>query len=442
MRPANLSNRFIERLAGEASGAPRATDHERRGTRAEPSQAARGWRRRPCAVTGEASCRAGTIIFVGFWHSTPTVRFETPQTSIVRAVQTFYLILYLFFCRLRKTLAARLAEIDEIVSEFDRVSERIEELRQLIEVSIAKVRTLYVFGENEDENVKALEKEVSDLVERTKTFTEESRKRYGGSAPADVAQELSALELSSEALAAAMEEKEREWKRARTARFEYATDVDDVQTWLRAAELTARERTLPPEPYRERIVATRQEIPSVADRVERLTRNARAIVEGSRDASERQLVQSTVTALSEQFSSVCSELEARQAAVEDACDAVARFLALLEKVLLWVETQRAFLARPLPLADLQEVQQKQTEYGVGIPISEVIVLKKWVGFNVICFVTERAQELQAASQKSSGYGERDRSNREGHESRGFALQIGGGRERDRRCRKEIGEDGP
>lgn len=274
---------------------------------------------------------------------------------------------------MRQTLAARLAEIDEIVSEFDRVSERIEELRQLIEVSIAKVRTLYVFGEDEDESVNALQKDVSDLVERTKTFTEESRKRYGGSAPADVAQELSALELSSEALAAAMEEKEREWKRARTARYEYAADLDDLQTWLRAAELTARDRTLPPEPYREKIVATRQEVPNIADRVERLTRNARAIVEGSRDAAERQLVQSTMTAITEQFSAVCSELESRQAAVEDACDAVARFLALLEKVLLWVETQRAFLARPLPLADLQEVQQKQTEYGVCIQFKTIFI---------------------------------------------------------------------
>ncbi|KAI5642762.1 spectrin repeat domain-containing protein [Phthorimaea operculella] len=265
--------------------------------------------------------------------------------------------------KLRETIAARLAEIDEIVSEFDRVSEKIDELRQQIEVCIAKVKTFYVFGEDETDSVRALAKEVSDLVERTKTFTEESRKRYGGSAPADVAQELSALELSSEALAAAMEEKEREWKRARTARTDYAADVEHVQAWIRAAELTARDRTLPPEPYRERLVATRQEVPNIADRVERLTRNARAIVEGSRDAGERQLVQSTVTALSEQFASICSELEARQAAVEDACDAVARFLGLLEKVLLWVETQRAFLARPLPLADLQEAQQKQTEYG-------------------------------------------------------------------------------
>lgn len=276
---------------------------------------------------------------------------------------------------MRQTIAARLAEIDKIVSEFDRVSEKIDELRQLIEVSIAKVKTFYVFGEDETEGVRALTKEVSDLVERTKNFTDESRKRYGGSAPADVAQELSALELSSEALAAAMEEKEREWKRARTARSEYATDVEDVQAWIKAAELTARDRTSPPEPYRERLVATRSEVPNVADRVERLTRNARAIVEGSRDAGERQLVQSTVSALTEQFAAVCSELEARQAAIEDACDAVARFLTLLEKVLLWVETQRAFLARPLPLADLQEAQQKQTEYGVRHRITVSVCLK-------------------------------------------------------------------
>lgn len=265
---------------------------------------------------------------------------------------------------MRQTLAARLAEIDEIVSEFDRVSEKIEQLRQQIEVYIAKVGTFYVFGEDNEPEVRDLANQVSDLVRKIKSFTEESRKRYGGSAPPDAGQELAALELSAEALAAAMEEKEREWKRARTARSEYATDVESVQAWVRSAEITARERTLSPEPYRERLVAKRAEIPAVADRVERLTRNARAIVEGSRDPAERQLIQSTVTALTDQFAAVCSELEARQAVVEDACDAVARFLALLEKVLLWVETQRAFLARPLPLADLQEAQQKQTEYGV------------------------------------------------------------------------------
>lgn len=265
---------------------------------------------------------------------------------------------------MRQTIAARLAEIDEIVSEFDRVSEKIEQLRQQIEVYIAKVGTFYVFGEDNEGEVRDLAKQVSDLVGRTKNFTEESRKRYGGSAPADVAQELSSLELSAEALGAAMEEKEREWKRARTSRSEYASDVESVQAWIRGAEVTARDRTLPPEPYKERLVATRAEIPAISDRVERLTRNARAIVEGSRDSGERQLIQSTVSALTEQFSAICSELEARQAAVEDACDSVSRFLALLEKVLLWVETQRAFLARPLPLADLQEAQQKQTEYGV------------------------------------------------------------------------------
>lgn len=266
---------------------------------------------------------------------------------------------------MRQTIAARLAEINNIVSEFDRVSEKIEEFRQEIEVSGAKVKTFYVFGENEEDRLQELSKEVSDLVKRTKYFTGDSRKSYSGSAPADLTQELSALELSSEALAAAMEEKEREWKRARTSRSEYASDAGDVESWIRAAELTARDRTLPPQPYKEKLVATRSEIPAIADRLERLTRNAKSIVEGSRDASERQQVQATVNALSEQFSAVCSELEARQTVVEDACDAVGRFLTLLEKVLLWVETQRAFLARPLPLADLQEVQQKLTEYGVN-----------------------------------------------------------------------------
>lgn len=293
---------------------------------------------------------------------------------------------------------------------------------------------MYGDGQEAADGVRRLADETAELCGRTSRFSQDTR---AARATADVAQQLSALELAAEGLAAAMQEKEREFKRARTARSEYGDDADAVQAWVRAAELTARDRALPPAAYRERLVAARSEAPAVEDRLARLSRNARTLLDGSRDADERGRVQAAVLALTEQFAAVCGELETRQAAVEDACEAVARFLALLEKVLIWVETQRAFLARPLPLADLQEAQQKQTEYGVRIQRHLTSTFRTFVLlFNMFDYFLERVEELQAASEEFGRHGQGDRSDRARHELRRFTFQVGVRGERDGRCGEE------
>lgn len=58
--------------------------------------------------------------------------------------------------------------------------------------------------------------------------------------------QLTSLELISEGVQGAMEEKGRELKRAKTVRSEYTSDVEEIQRWLREAELKVQDRSVQP----------------------------------------------------------------------------------------------------------------------------------------------------------------------------------------------------
>jgi hypothetical protein len=65
--------------------------------------------------------------------------------------------------------------------------------------------------------------------------------------PAEVDKHVAILELLSEKVLAAMEEKDNEAKRARTVRYEYHRDVEQVQSWICQAEGRVQDRNLEPQ---------------------------------------------------------------------------------------------------------------------------------------------------------------------------------------------------
>ncbi len=69
--------------------------------------------------------------------------------------------------------------------------------------------------------------------------------------PAEVDKHVAILELLSEKVLAAMEDKENEAKRARTVRYEYHRDVEQVQTWICQAEGRVQDRNLEPQTLKE-----------------------------------------------------------------------------------------------------------------------------------------------------------------------------------------------
>lgn len=118
------------------------------------------------------------------------------------------------------------------------------------------------------------------------------------------APQLTSLELLSEAVSAAMEEKDRDLKRARTVRADYARDVDAVTAWIERAELRVQDRSAEPHVLRDHLQQVQAEIGPTEDRLERLSRNARTIVESTRDEAEKARVQATVRTLADQLQQV------------------------------------------------------------------------------------------------------------------------------------------
>ncbi|KAK1120687.1 hypothetical protein K0M31_020493 [Melipona bicolor] len=163
-----------------------------------------------------------------------------------------------------------------------------------------------------------------------------------------------------------MEEKQREQKRARTVRSDYLTDLDEVQSWIRQAELKVQDRSIEPIPLKEQLKQVQDELGTIIDKLERLTRNGRNIAENTRDDTEKQLIDSTVHSVTEQLNQVRNWLDERKQVVADTIDAWQRFLTLYEAIKTWTEEKRQFLVEPLKLSTLVQARQRLHEYSIAV----------------------------------------------------------------------------
>lgn len=266
--------------------------------------------------------------------------------------------------------------LENVEREIERLRKRLNEVRE-------RASGLYVFGVDQDATeaeLSELGSQVEDLLDTAKKFSGSTKARYQASqqlVPSDVAQHLTALELCAEATAQAMEEKQREQKRARTTRSDYLADVDEVQAWIRQAELKVQDRSVEPAVLREHLRQIQNELGTISDKLERLTRNGRIIVENTRDDAEKELINSTIGNITEQLAQVRSWLEEKKQIVGDTLDAWQRFLALYEVVKAWTEEKKQFLVEPLKLSTLVQARQRLHEYSVraGTVTTITVVLR-------------------------------------------------------------------
>nr|XP_033322974.1 nesprin-1 [Megalopta genalis] len=269
------------------------------------------------------------------------------------------------------SLRKRSRKADEDLEAFESIEREIDQLRKRLNEARDRVSGLEVFGPDQDaceESLDRLVSTVEELLDAAKKFSGSTKARYQASqqlVPSDLSQHLTGLELCAEATAQAMEEKQREQKRARTVRSDYLTDLDEVQAWIRQAELKVQDRSIEPGPLKEQLKQVQDELGTIADKLERLTRNGRTIAENTRDDTEKQLIESTVRNVTEQLSQVGDWLDERKQLVADAIDAWQRFWTLYEAVQAWTEEKKRFLVEPLKLATLVQARQRLHEYSTA-----------------------------------------------------------------------------
>lgn len=276
----------------------------------------------------------------------------------------------MFCCRLLDILKEKQAKANTDLAEIVGVlSDISDNAKALVEIH-REIKEFYVFGEdldNTEERLKELTAKVQNHILAAKQLISGIRNKYNEYqqlVPSDVSQELTNLELLTETISGAMDEKEREFKKARTVRTDYLSDVETVQLWIKDAELKVQDRSVEPQLLNEHLQQVQSEIGSITDRLEKLIKNGKTIVEKSKDAEEKEIIQSTINTLTEQLQQIRTWLEERKQQVSDTIDAWQRFLHLYQLVMNWVVEKNAFLQEPLYISTLQEARQKLHDYSV------------------------------------------------------------------------------
>lgn len=235
-----------------------------------------------------------------------------------------------------------------------------------------QISSFYVFSANQEAtetDLKLLESRVDTLVESLREFSANTRARYQASqqlVPIDIDRQLTSLEFPVEGISQAMEEKQREQKRAKTTRSDYLTDVEQVQLWVRDAELKIQNRSIEPSKLMEQLRQIQNELGPMNDKLERLTRNGQIIVENTRDENEKEIIVSTIGNLTDQMGQVKSWLDEKKQLIGDVLDAWQRFLALHEAVKTWIGEKKVFLVEPLKLSSLNQARQRLHDYSVSL----------------------------------------------------------------------------
>lgn len=244
-------------------------------------------------------------------------------------------------------------------------------MKDLVDDLEDQITNFYVYDADQDKtekNLKTLRKKLEDVAESVKEFSRDTQARYLADQqliPSDLSQQFTTLELRSEEVIHAMDEKQREQKRAKTTRSDYLVDVDAVQNWVRDAELKIQDRSVEPSVLMENLRQIQNELPPMSDKLERLTKNGRDISANTRDEHEKDLIASNIANLTEQLSQVKTWLDERKHAVGDVMDAWSRFLSLYEAVKTWTEEKKVFLSEPLNLVTLSQARQKLHDYSVS-----------------------------------------------------------------------------
>ncbi|XP_066158002.1 muscle-specific protein 300 kDa isoform X10 [Euwallacea fornicatus] len=280
-------------------------------------------------------------------------------------------------------------KLDQLINSYQRLLDNLKEKRTKVEEDLAAIEKalrdvtqkkselvdlkseiidFYVFDEDLSRTEKELRKlssQVQSRINDARQLSADLRSKYQAAqnlVPSDIAQELNQLELLTEGVVTAMEDKEREFKKAKTIRTDYLTDVEELQNWIKDSELKIQDRSVTPQQLHEKLQQIYSEIGSITDKLDKVIKNGKTIIEKSRKQDEKDIVQSTIDNLTDQISQVKSSLEEKRDQVGDILDAWQRFLALYELVIQWTEERRIFLQEPLNVSSLQDVKQRLHDY--------------------------------------------------------------------------------
>lgn len=227
-----------------------------------------------------------------------------------------------------------------------------------------------------DENVTKTERELLDIKESLtakessiKPFIANVRTLYNTEQnfiPTDIVQELVNLELLLEKNRQLYEDKMKSFKKARSIRSEYLTNVDEVNQWIRNAVEKTNDPHMEPNQFKENLHKLYQEQQFISDRLQCAKKNGDVIIENSHSDEERMLIKTTIDQLEHQLNEIGHLLTEKRQQIENTLDGWSRFLNMHRAVMEWCREKRIMLAETMDIHTIQQAKQKHSDYSAAV----------------------------------------------------------------------------
>lgn len=256
----------------------------------------------------------------------------------------------------------------------DKITDYTHDLTQ-IKVQIGSI---HVF----DENVDRTERELTEIKEKLsakeaniKPFIAGIRDLYNTEQnfiPTDIVQNLVNLELLLENNFELWEDKMKSFKKARSIRSEYLTNVDEVNQWIRQAVDKTNDPHVEPNQFKENLHKLNQEQELIWERLQCAKKNGDVIIENSHSDEERILIKTTIDQLEHQLNEIGHLLTEKRQQIDNTLDGWSRFLHMHRAVMDWCREKKNMLSEPMDIHTIQQAKQKHAEYSAAVKSAKPI----------------------------------------------------------------------
>lgn len=280
-----------------------------------------------------------------------------------------------FLCyrfRLKDRLREASRKVKQSTSVLKEQSEKIAEYIAELQHLKGQIANIHVY----DANVDRTERDLTDIKERLgaketviKPFIAGVRDLYNTEqnfVPTDIVQELVNLELLLEKNLESYEDKMKSFKKARSIRSEYLTNVDEVNQWIRGAVDKTNDPHMEPNQFKENLHKLHQEQQFIWDRLQVAKKNGDTIIENSHSDEERMLIKTTLDQLENQLNEISNLLAEKRQQIENTLDGWSRFLHMHRSVMEWCREKRNMLAEPMDIHTIQQAKQKHADYAAAV----------------------------------------------------------------------------
>ena len=138
--------------------------------------------------------------------------------------------------------------------------------------------------------------------------------------------------------------------------------MEEIQAWISTSENKIQDNTLEPSALKNLLNEVQCELNDASEQIDRIASNGKIIIDNTVNNHEKDLVQSTMSNLTEQITSLKNLIQDRKNAANDAIDAWQRFLQIHATVYSWCEEKENFLKEPFSFTNLSSAKIKMQDY--------------------------------------------------------------------------------